>query len=204
LNLAGNTETCWVTREGFRNNCAFIPHGIHACASGSCIIDWVSEATLTIFSIFLIVLEDNSTIISARYLEPAKESVLRLTIHLHAFRGISCSVRWRGIPAIHVVLAFEIACASLEWTFLPGAETTEGPVDCYTAIATSLAILVWVAIFIFDQAKALTLLALLSDTLNVLTTISTRVEKRPVGPDRDALLLDLAELYLRIEVNYRS
>lgn len=58
---------------------------------------------------------------------------------------------------------------------MPRAEPTEGPINGYAAIASRLAILMRVAVLILDQAEALPLLAFLSDTLDVLTAISTRV-----------------------------
>jgi hypothetical protein len=58
---------------------------------------------------------------------------------------------------------------------LPRAEPSEGPVNGYAAIASRLAILMRVAVLILDQAEALPLLAFLSDTLDVLATISARV-----------------------------
>ena len=58
---------------------------------------------------------------------------------------------------------------------MPRAEPSEGPVNGYAAIASRLAILMRVAVLILDQAEALPLLAFLSDTLDVLATISARV-----------------------------
>ncbi len=130
--------------------------------------------------------------------------MIGLTIGLHALGSVLHSILRGGVPAVHVVLALIIARAILERAFLPRAKPTEWPVNGYAAVASRLAILMRVAVLVLDQAEALPLLAFLSDTLDVLTTISARVQQRAIGAHGDAVLLDFSEFYLRIILDYKD
>jgi hypothetical protein len=118
-----------------------------------------------------------STFRSARawYLVPTEYKIIGLSIGLIALGGVSHSILSGGVPTLHVVLALMIAGAVLEWALLPRAEPTERPVNGYAAIASRPAILMRVAVLILDQADALPLLLFMSDSLDVLATISCRV-----------------------------
>ena len=103
-----------------------------------------------------------------------------------------------------MILALVIARAILERALLPRAKPSEWPVNGYAAIASRLAILMRVAVLVLDQAETLPLLAFLSDALDVLPTISARVQQRAIGAHRDAVLLDFPEFNLRIILDYKD
>ena len=128
----------------------------------------------------LVVFQQDFGVICACDLVPAENDIIGLAVGLQTLSSVPHSVLWGGVPAVHVVLALIIAGAVLERALLPGAETTEGPVNGDAAIASRLAILMRVAVLVLDQAEALPLLAFLSDALDVLTAISPGVKKRTV------------------------
>lgn len=138
----------------------------------------IGQSRLAILPVLLVIVEgDHSSPVLSGDLAPAEDGSIRLAIERQTLGVILLSVGWACVPAVHLILALEVALAVLIGALLTCTEASEGPVDGKSAIEAGSAIGVAIAVLILVEPKALAFFAFLRDALVVRPTVSPRVEK---------------------------